>query len=43
MSIEYGLIMAADNPYPIANVRKVELITSLFGRPKDTFETPREV
>ena len=36
-------MIAAESPLPSAKVKKAELITSLCGSPKETFETPSEV
>ena len=38
-----GFMIAAESPFVIAALKNAELIISLFGRPKEMFETPRDV
>ena len=35
--------MAAESPLSIAHAKKVLFTASLTGRPKETFDTPRDV
>ena len=43
MSGEWGFIIAADNPQVNAMAKKVPLMASRAGSPKEILDTPREV